>query len=63
MYQLEMGRLPSAQWYIANELLTQDPGMRPLVLLASKRDEVREFGENPGALISSVAMYQLWQKT
>jgi hypothetical protein len=63
LYGLETGHLPSAQWYIANELLNQDPGTRPPVLLASKPDEVREFGENPGAVISSVALYRLWQKT
>lgn len=63
LYGLEKGHLPSAQWYIANELLNHDPGTRPTVLLASKPDDVRDFGENPGALISTVALYRLWQKT
>lgn len=63
LYALETGHLPSARWYIANELLNQDPGTRPTVLLASKPDDVRDFGENSGALISSVALYRLWQET
>jgi hypothetical protein len=48
--------------YIANELLNEDPGTPPTILLASKPEEVGEFGENPGAVISSVALYRLWQK-
>jgi hypothetical protein len=63
LYVQETGHLPSAQWYIANELLNQDPGTRPTLLLESKPDDVREFGENPGAVISSVALYRLWQRT
>jgi hypothetical protein len=62
-YVQETGHLPSAQWYIANELLNEDPGTRPTILLASKPEKVGEFGENPGAVISSVALYRLWQKT
>lgn len=62
LYAMETGHLPSARWYIANELLNQDPGTRPKVLLASKPDDVRAWGEDSGVLISSVALYRLWQK-
>jgi len=61
-YQQEKGCAPSAQWYVVNEFLNDDPGTRPTVALASKPDDVREFGENPGAVISSVTLYRLWQQ-
>lgn len=62
LYQQETGKRPSAQWYIVNEFLKDDPGTRPSRPLASKPDDVREFGENPGIVISTVALYRLWQR-
>lgn len=50
MYAADERRLPSAQWYIANQNLREDPDVRPDPL-ATRSDVLKTFTESDGLVI------------
>lgn len=58
MFAADEGRLPSAQWYIANQYLRDDPDVRPDPL-ATRSDVLKTFTESNGLVIDTRALYAL----
>jgi hypothetical protein len=58
MFAADEKRLPSAQWYIANHYLRQDPEVRPDPL-ATRSDVLRTFTQSDGLVIDTRALYAL----
>jgi hypothetical protein len=60
LYQLEVGKLPSATWLIVNHFIEQDPAARELVL-QSNEDELDAFAQDGVLVIDSVRLFECWR--
>jgi hypothetical protein len=58
MFAAEEKSLPSAQWYIANHYLRQDPEVRPDPL-ATRSDVLKTFIQSDGLVVDTRALYTL----
>ena len=57
-YLRDHGTLPSAQWYIGNQFLHEDPATRP-VPLHGRDDVVAAFTESDGLLLDTRVLFRL----
>lgn len=55
------GKLPSAAWYVVNQLLGADPGKRPAPL-SSNPDEVETFTEDGGLVVDTADLFVLRER-
>lgn len=58
MFAAEEWRVPSAQWYLANQYLRDDPDVRPDPL-ANRSDVLKSFTEQDGLLVDTRALHVL----